>query len=53
MMTDPIADMLTRIRNANRIERAAVDMRATRLKIAIAEVLRDEGFVLGHQVGSM
>ena len=51
MMTDPIADMLTRIRNANRIERAAVDMPATKLKASIAQVLKDEGFILDYQVG--
>ncbi len=53
MMTDPIADMLTRIRNANRIERPAVEMRATRLKQQIAQVLKDEGFILDFQVGKM
>jgi small subunit ribosomal protein S8 len=52
MMTDPIADMLTRIRNANRIERPAVEMPATRLKQNIAQVLKEEGFVLDFQVGS-
>jgi small subunit ribosomal protein S8 len=51
MMTDPLADMLTRIRNANRIERPAVDMPATRLKRSVAQVLMDEGFILGFQVG--
>ena len=40
MMTDPIADMLTRIRNANFIERPTTDMPATTLKIAIAQVLK-------------
>src|SRR4051812_13662806 len=53
MMTDPIADMLTRIRNANRVERPAVDMPATRLKKNIAEVLKQEGFILDYQVGRM
>jgi small subunit ribosomal protein S8 len=53
MMTDPIADMITRIRNAVRIERAAVDMPATKLKANIAQVLKDEGFVLDYQVGEM
>jgi len=52
MMTDPVADMLTRIRNANRIEDPVVDMPATKLKAAIAQVLKDEGFVLEYQVGS-
>jgi small subunit ribosomal protein S8 len=51
MMTDTLADMLTRIRNANRVERPAVDMPATKLKIAVAQVLKDEGFVLEYQVG--
>jgi small subunit ribosomal protein S8 len=53
MMTDPIADMLTRVRNANRIERPAVDMPATKMKIALAQVLKDEGFVIDYQVGRM
>jgi small subunit ribosomal protein S8 len=51
MMTDPLADMLTRIRNANRIERPVVDMPATRLKANVAQVLKDEGFILDYQVG--
>jgi small subunit ribosomal protein S8 len=51
MMTDPIADMLTRIRNANRIERPAVEMPATKLKQNIAQVLKDEGFIIDYQVG--
>jgi small subunit ribosomal protein S8 len=53
MMTDPIADMLTRIRNANRIERAVVDMPATKHKAAVAQVLKDEGFIHDYQVGQM
>jgi small subunit ribosomal protein S8 len=53
MMTDPLADMLTRVRNASRIERPAVDIPATRLKIAVAQVLKDEGFVLDYQVGRL
>ena len=53
MMTDPLADMLTRIRNAVRIERPAVDMRATKLRAAVAQVLKDEGFILDYQVGRM
>lgn len=51
MMTDSIADMLTRIRNGNRIERPAVEMPATKLKAAVAQVLKDEGFILDYQVG--
>ena len=51
MMTDPIADMLTRIRNANEIERPFVEMPATKLKVALAKVLLEEGFVLGYRTG--
>ena len=51
MMTDPIADMLTRLRNANRVERPAVDMPATYLKARLAQVLKDEGFILDFQMG--
>ena len=51
MMTDPIADMLTRIRNASSIERPFVEMPATKLKVAIAEVLLKEGFILGYRTG--
>lgn len=51
MMTDPIADMLTRIRNANRVEKQYVEMPATKLKVAIAKVLVEEGFVLGYRTG--
>src|SRR5438876_7232568 len=53
MMTDSLADMLTRIRNANRIERPAVDMPATKLKARVAQVLKDEGFIIDYQVGEM
>src|SRR5262245_11355984 len=53
MMTDPIADMLTRIRNANRIERPWVDMPSTRQKQRIAQVLKDEGFILEYHVGTI
>src|SRR5262245_32716593 len=51
MMTDPIADMLTRIRNANEIERPFVEMPATKLKVALAKVLHEEGFILGYRTG--
>jgi small subunit ribosomal protein S8 len=53
MMTDSIADMLTRIRNANRIESPAVDIPSTKLKERIAQVLKDEGFILDFHVGKM
>lgn len=45
MMTDPIADMLTRIRNAVRVERAFVEVPASRVKRGIADVLKREGFI--------
>jgi len=45
MMTDPIADMLTRIRNAVRIERAHVDMPFSKVKRGVAEVLKREGYI--------
>ncbi len=45
MLTDPIADMLTRMRNANRIRRTSVDIPFSRLKQGIAEVLKREGFI--------
>ena len=50
MMTDPIADMLTRIRNALRIERPYVDMPCSKVKIGIAEALQREGFIWDHEV---
>lgn len=53
MMTDTLADMLTRIRNASRIESPLVDMPASRLKIGVAEVLKQEGFILDYQVGTL
>ena len=49
-MSDPIADMLTRIRNAQRVEKAEVTMPASKLKAAIAQVLKDEGYIDGFQV---
>jgi small subunit ribosomal protein S8 len=46
-MSDPIADMLTRIRNAQAIRRATVDVPASKLKQGIAQVLKREGFIKG------
>lgn len=51
MMTDPIADFCTRIRNACRIERAVVDIPANGLKIALAEALKQEGYIYEYHVG--
>ena len=45
MMTDPIADMLTRIRNAVRVERASVEMPLSKVKRGMAEVLKREGYI--------
>jgi small subunit ribosomal protein S8 len=50
MMTDPIADMLTRIRNALQIERPIVDIPASKVKIGIAEALKREGFIWEYEV---
>jgi small subunit ribosomal protein S8 len=49
-MSDPIADMLTRIRNAQGVEKAEVVMPASKLKVSIAQVLKDEGYIEGFQV---
>lgn len=50
MMTDPIADLLTRIRNAVHVERPFVDIPASKIKIALVEALKREGFVWDHEV---
>ncbi|MCH7343013.1 30S ribosomal protein S8 [Roseateles sp. BYS180W] len=49
-MSDPIADMLTRIRNAQSVEKASVVMPSSKLKVAIAKVLKDEGYIDGFVV---
>ncbi|MGE4336876.1 MAG: 30S ribosomal protein S8 [Pigmentiphaga sp.] len=49
-MSDPIADMLTRIRNAQQVEKATVSMPSSKLKAAIATVLKDEGYIEDFQV---
>ncbi len=48
-MTDPIADMLTRIRNGQMCGKPSVTMPASKLKLAIAQVLKDEGYIDGFQ----
>lgn len=50
VMTDPIADMLTRIRNANRQHHETVMVPASKLKADIAEILKNEGFIKGYKV---
>ena len=50
MVTDPIADFLTRIRNAQMAEKATVQMPTSKVKVAIAKVLKDEGYIEGFAV---
>ena len=49
-MTDPIADMLTRIRNGQAADKHHVSMPSSKLKVAIASVLKAEGYIAGYQV---
>ncbi|MEA4988905.1 MAG: 30S ribosomal protein S8 [Anaerovorax sp.] len=49
-MTDPIADMLTRIRNANTVGHATVDIPASKMKKAIAGILTEQGYIKGYDV---
>ena len=51
MMTDPIADMLTRLRNGQAVSKAAVSMPSSGVKCAIAKVLKDEGYITDYSVG--
>jgi small subunit ribosomal protein S8 len=48
MMSDPIADMLTRVRNAQAASKADVTMPSSKLKLSIAKVLLDEGYIAGY-----
>jgi len=48
-MNDPIADMLTRVRNAQGVRKKTVSMPASKVKLAIAAVLKDEGYITGFQ----
>ncbi|HXG04577.1 MAG TPA: 30S ribosomal protein S8 [Candidatus Binatia bacterium] len=50
MRSDPIADFLTRIRNASRAEHEKVDIPASRLKVRMAEILKNEGFIKNYRV---
>ena len=50
MTTDPIADMLTRIRNSSRARHARVDLPSSRLKVEIARILKDEGYLTNFKV---
>ncbi|MCF7221838.1 30S ribosomal protein S8 [Marilutibacter chinensis] len=49
-MTDPIADMLVRIKNAAAVRKSTVKMPSSKIKVAIANVLKDEGYILDSQV---
>jgi small subunit ribosomal protein S8 len=49
-MTDPIADMLTRIRNANMVRHASCDIPASNMKKNVAEILKTEGFIKGYDI---
>ena len=49
-MTDPIADMLTRIRNANTVGHESVEIPASKMKISIAEILKEEGYIADFEV---
>ena len=50
MLTDPVADMLTRIRNANRALHESCEMPASRLKVEIARLLKEEGYIKDYRV---
>ena len=48
MNTDPIADMLTRIRNANQVSHPSVEMPSSKLKVALAKLLKEEGYIVDY-----
>ena len=50
MVTDPIADMLTRIRNANQLRYKEVEVPASKIKIEIARILKNEGFIADYKI---
>ncbi len=52
MLTDPIADMLTRIRNANKALQDTVEMPTSRVKVDIARLLKDEGYIRDYHVNN-
>ena len=49
-MSDPIADMLTRIRNANTAKHDSVDVPSSKMKLAIAKILLDEGYIAKYEI---
>ena len=50
MLSDPIADMLTRIRNANMARHTTVDVPSSRVKVSIATILQKEGYIKGYEI---
>lgn len=50
MLTDPIADMLTRIRNSHMVKAEKVDMPASKMKLEIAKILKEEGFIRAYKL---
>ena len=50
MLTDPVADMLTRIRNATRIKAEKVDIPISKMKLEIAKILKEEGFIRAYKI---
>lgn len=50
MMTDPIADFLSRIRNGISARKEAIDVPSSKLKVRLAEILQEEGFIRGHRM---
>jgi len=50
MKSDPVADLLTRIRNGSRAEHEKVDIPSSRLKVRVCEILKDEGFIKNYRV---
>ncbi len=50
MLTDPVADMLTRIRNANKALHETTSMPTSRLKVEIARILKEEGYIKGYRI---
>ncbi|MCD8209613.1 MAG: 30S ribosomal protein S8 [Coprobacillus sp.] len=50
MMSDPIADMLTRIRNANAMKHPTVSLPSSKIKVEIARILKEEGFIVDYKV---
>ena len=50
MMTDPLADMLTRLRNGNKAKFKKVDIPSSKLKVSVAKILKDEGYIKNYKV---